>query len=127
MRGPSGHRGRWVPGLALLLLAAALSLRVLGPGLLPAPKDGYVALCAGGEIVYLPASELGLDFGGEGDDAPAPQPCPWFGLAHAATVEPPDVSVAPSVAIEALPLPVWAVPAGRAPASVRARGPPALS
>ncbi len=108
------------------LLGLSLVLRLVGPMAgLPA-KDGYVAICAGTQIVYISLAEAGLD-GPLDEKAPAPpsDPCPWFAQFHAI-----DVAAAPVLAraetyasLVRLP-PDGAPAAGLLPASFRARAPP---
>ena len=88
MIGASGVRAAWRARGLSLLMTLALALNLLGPvNGLPA-KDGYVPICTGSEIVYIPLSALGL--APPSDDTPAPtsDPCPWFAQFHALAVAP---------------------------------------
>ncbi|PWC85788.1 hypothetical protein TSH100_14515 [Azospirillum sp. TSH100] len=74
---------RW--GLALALaLSLSLFVRLAAPYAGAADRDGYVAICTGGEIVYLPADHDGLPLpdGGQTDKPDLPPlhlPCSWLG------------------------------------------------
>lgn len=74
---------RWGPVLALAL-ALSLFLRVAAPSAGAADRDGYVAICTGSEIVYLPVDQDGVPLppGGETDKqqlSPLHLPCSWLG------------------------------------------------
>ncbi len=104
---------RW--GLALALaLALAVFARLAGPSLGAADRTGYVAICSGGEIVYLPVTP-------NGDPAPADPPsdthgsvalhtpCVWLGQ-YAALLPvlqtaplPADLAIAPEPPRRAAP------------------------
>ncbi len=61
------------------LLALVMALRVAAqPAVLTAPDPGVIALCSGGQIVYV-SLETGLPVPGE-DSAPKADPCPFFGV-----------------------------------------------
>lgn len=74
---------RW--GVALVLaLTLALFARLLGPSIGAADRVGYVAICSGSEIVYVPVTQNGdLAPNDEKSDKPAPSslhtPCNWLG------------------------------------------------
>lgn len=90
---------------SILLLALALCLKALvGPAALAAPlAPGLVAICAGGQIIYVALE--GFDLPGAAE-APAPgraDPCPAFAFAAA----PPPL--APAVVPIAFPRPVAAL------------------
>ncbi|WP_187791913.1 hypothetical protein [Paracoccus amoyensis] len=74
-----------------LLIALAIILRLFGPaGTVTTLKDGYVAICLGAEIVYIKASELGVQTV-DGQEAPdqdshKAEPCLWFGGFHPLTL-----------------------------------------
>lgn len=108
------------PALAIALgLAMALRLAAL-PSLLPQPSAGLVPICAGGQIVYL---AIGAD-GPLPDGAPAADPCPVFGLAHAVPAAPPALPVRAGAAASAK-APVGASRGTRrAPPAYRPRAPP---
>lgn len=75
------HRRRrpWWPALCVGVLALALALRALAaPGIAPASQTGLVALCLGGQIVYVALD--GYEGPTEPFEAPAPDPCPWLGF-----------------------------------------------
>src|SRR6056297_3590388 len=74
MIGWIGHPSPWrrAVRLGLVLLVA---LRLLGgQAALSAPAPGLVALCMGGEIVYVRLAGPDAPV-----DMPAPDPCPWMG------------------------------------------------
>ncbi|MBK1841468.1 hypothetical protein JHL17_29120 [Azospirillum sp. YIM B02556] len=74
---------RW--GLALAIaLSLSLFVRLAAPYAGVADRDGYVAICTGSELVYLPADKDGLPLpDGKGTDEPQLQPlhlpCSWLG------------------------------------------------
>lgn len=79
---------RW--GLALALaLTLSLFLRLAAPAAGAADRDGYVAICTGSELVYLPADRDGLPLADgrlpadQDTDkqqlAPLHLPCNWLG------------------------------------------------
>lgn len=74
---------RW--GLALALaLSLSLFVRLAAPYAGAADRDGYVAICTGSELVYLPADHDGLPLpdGGQTDKPDLPPlhlPCNWLG------------------------------------------------
>jgi hypothetical protein len=114
-------------GFYTVLLILALALRLVGP--LPgAPaRDGYVGICVGSEILYLPLADLdrGDTEGATEKSSTDSVPCPWFAQFH----------VLPAVALSlvvlwiarstAFPM-AWggAVLARPAPHSFQARAPP---
>jgi len=76
----AGWRRRWLS----LLLSQALTLHLLSPAVAGLPeKDGYVPICTGSEVVYLPLAALGLP--APADDVPEPlsELCPWCAPFHA--------------------------------------------
>lgn len=65
-----------------LLLILTLALRLVGPLPGPPAREGYVGLCVGTEILYVPLASLD-EPGREGRKAsPESVPCPWFGQFH---------------------------------------------
>ncbi|MFD1623878.1 hypothetical protein [Azospirillum griseum] len=79
---------RW--GLALsLVLALALFVRLAAPVFGAADRAGYVAICSGSEIVYVPVTATGEPIAdpdtakpGKGDPQATPplhSPCSWLG------------------------------------------------
>lgn len=84
-----GLQERW--GLALALaLALSLFVRIAAPAAGAADRDGYVAICTGGEIVYLPVDRDGVPLrdsvpltDADGTDtqklSPLHLPCSWLG------------------------------------------------
>ncbi|UYV37002.1 DUF2946 family protein [Rhodobacteraceae bacterium D3-12] len=123
---------RW-PAIGLLaVFSLALILRLLGPmGALP-EKDGYVAICTGSEIVYIPLSELDGDLDGnlDGDSSDEreahSETCDWFFQFHAlATVpasKPEPQALRPVVVLR--PAVEHAVHAAALPRGFHARAPP---
>ena len=70
----------------VLALALALSLfvRIAAPTAGAADRDGYVAICTGSEIVYLPVDHDGVPIPDSGDTdkqrlSPLHLPCSWLG------------------------------------------------
>lgn len=92
---------RWQAVGLTLLFGLMLSLRVVGPlGAMPA-KDGYVAICAGGTMVFVPVDEIGPAPSVEEEPETIEDRCPWFGFGVAlAMVDPPD---GPHVIVGGLP------------------------
>ncbi|MEX2520999.1 MAG: hypothetical protein WD969_16895 [Paracoccaceae bacterium] len=88
--------GRLAPLMALAM-AALLSLRLIAPGLIAPGPEGYIPICRGGQIVYLPVDHGPIK---KSDDAPA---CPWLGLGAALAA--PDTSPAPSAPPRAMETP----------------------
>lgn len=91
-----GYPKRLRAAFLIVLMAIGLSAGVIGPAISLPKKDGYIAICTGAEIVYIPAAELGFDFPGEsvdetsGDtDSAQSERCPWFGQAEAIETAPP--------------------------------------
>lgn len=126
------HLHRWrrcPPAPVAVFLALLLSFRVVAPGVIAAPAEGYVPICTGGEIVYVALSGLT----GSTEDAPAPQtappdaPCPWFGLNHVALAAP--AGALPPIPPQALSAPTRATPAllRAATTAFRPRGPPGFT
>ncbi|WP_042442618.1 hypothetical protein [Azospirillum sp. B510] len=78
-----GLHERW--GLALALaLGLSLFVRLAAPYAGAADRDGYVAICTGGEIVYLPVGQDGMPLPDgkapeKSDIAPLQLPCTWLG------------------------------------------------
>lgn len=63
-------------GLLAPLLALVVALRVIAaPLVMTAPEPGMIAICAGGQIVYV-----SLDGAPSDADAPKPDPCPFLGI-----------------------------------------------
>lgn len=101
MRREIQRRPGWQAAGLILLFGLLLSLRVVGPIGAAPTKDGYVAICAGGAIVYVPAAEIGLALSAEDEPESIEERCPWFGFGSAlAGVAPPDNPSVP-VAISA--------------------------
>ena len=89
MTGSSEHQAGWRRKWLSLLLSFALAVNLIGPSLAGLPqKDGYVPICTGGEIIYIPLGSVGPPE--PSDDAPEPvsERCPWFAQFHATEVEP---------------------------------------
>ncbi|WP_042688590.1 hypothetical protein [Azospirillum sp. B506] len=96
---------RW--GLALALaLALSLFVRIAAPAAGAADRDGYVAICTGGEIVYLPVDRDGVPLQDsvpltdtDGIDkqqlSPLHLPCSWLGQ---------YVALLPALQMPALPV-----------------------
>ncbi|WP_372398654.1 hypothetical protein ABMY26_18550 [Azospirillum sp. HJ39] len=104
---------RW--GLALALaLTLSLLLRLAAPAAGAADRDGYVAICTGSELVYLPADPDGLPLADgrlpadrdtdKQQFAPLHLPCNWLGQ---------YVALLP--ALQALVLPMGPTQPGQSP------------
>ncbi len=123
-------RARCRASCLFVILSVSLALRMLGPvGALPA-EDGYVAICTGSEIVYIPVAELDFDNGAPAKKTPAStksELCPWFFQFHALETPLADTGfVAAPMPIDRQP-PTIAGPACQPiPKSFHARAPPAL-
>lgn len=116
----------WRPVLVALLLVLSLAPRLVGPAGGVPPRDGYVAICAGAQVIYIRAEALGLDGEDGNDPASIGDSCPWFFYSHA--VDPTVIAFAvPAIgAWRVAPLPAvhdFHVPAASQP--FLARGPPA--
>lgn len=91
---------RW--GLALAIaLTLSLFVRLAAPYVGAADRDGYVAICTGSELVYLPVDQNGVPLpDGEAPDkpdlSPLHLPCNWLG--HYIALLP---------VLQALVLPAW--------------------
>lgn len=72
----------------LLVLAWFVALRVVAqPFALAAPTPGLIALCAGGQVVYI-STQTGQTT--TGDDVPQQVTCPFFGGTAGITPDPID-------------------------------------
>jgi len=108
-----------------MLLAVSVVLRLAGPvGGLPS-RDGFVAICTGGEIVYIPVAQTGIDSQPEDDSAPTSERCPWYYQFHA-VLGGPELGDFLSVPLSSVPAPVRrsAVSSQQKPLSFQARAPP---
>ena len=115
----TGHAGR--RGALALLLGLVLALRVIAvPFVMAAPAPGLMAICSGGEIVYV-----SLDTGQPVSNGPAADPCPFFGTTAALTGAGPDPA-RPVFAASDIPvvLPARIVPAPRRVVAHAPRAPP---
>lgn len=79
-----------------VLLALFIAIRVVAqPAILAAPEPGIMALCSGGQIVYV-SMETGLPVDTGNDPTPMADPCPFFGVtAFALTADKPMPMPAP--------------------------------
>ena len=107
-------------GIILGLLGMALALRLLArPGFAAPPEPGLVALCGGGQIVWIAPGEDPSEPGRAADA------CPWMGLSTLAEGTPPPalpgLAARPETAIPPL---AGRLPATAAPGGYRARAPP---
>jgi len=89
MNGSRRYRTAWRGKWLSLLLSLALALNLLGPatGGLP-EKEGFVPICTGSEIIYIPLAAIGLDQPKEDVPAPVSERCPWFAQFHAVVAAP---------------------------------------
>ncbi|KRS12564.1 hypothetical protein XM53_10760 [Roseovarius atlanticus] len=63
-----------------VLLALFIAIRVVAqPTILAAPEPGVMALCSGGQIVYV-SMETGLPVKNDGETGLLADPCPFFGV-----------------------------------------------
>jgi hypothetical protein len=63
-----------------VLLALFIAFRVVAqPAILAGPEPGLMALCSGGQIVYV-SMETGLPVDKGDDTGPMADPCPFFGV-----------------------------------------------
>tara|TARA_R110002167_G_scaffold98154_2_gene258620 strand:- start:299 stop:628 length:330 start_codon:yes stop_codon:yes gene_type:complete len=66
----------------------SLLAQLLGPASgLPA-KEGFVAICTGSEIIYIPISDLGRAAPADDRSTSISEACPWFAQFHAVEIEP---------------------------------------
>jgi len=72
-RFPDGWRARSLS----LLLALSLVLGLLGPVSGLPRKDGFIPICTGSEVIYIPLSEIGLDQPANDRPDPVSEHCPW--------------------------------------------------
>lgn len=101
MRREIQSRHSWQKVCLILLLGLVISLRAIGPLGTAPTQDGYVAICAGGTIVYVPAAEIGLVLPAEEAPETIEDRCPWFGFGTALAVVsqpdgPPFIAAVPS-------------------------------
>tara|TARA_R110000751_G_scaffold4347_3_gene21257 strand:- start:97 stop:468 length:372 start_codon:yes stop_codon:yes gene_type:complete len=113
--------GRLGPALGVLL-ALALSLRVVGAALLGPGVAGFVPICTGTQIAWV-----AVDADGQAvpETAPKSERCDFFGLALAAPPEPPPPLPLPSPRHAAPESPAPTAPLPAAPRAFHPRGPPA--
>lgn len=121
----SGMKDRWLRGIATLAIVVALALRLFGPGGQLPVREGYVTICTGSEMLYIPLSELGLAPPDDTPAAPVSDHCPWFFQFHPLPVTPfvPGLRAGIFTVQPRPPLPPVAA-AGRVAAAFQARGPP---
>lgn len=113
---------RMHPAAAALLLAASLSLRIVGAGLLGPAVAGFAPICTGAQIVYIAVGKDGAPLPA---DAPRSERCDFAGLALAILPDAPASLPVPAAGPEA-PRPAPAVaPAARDLPAHPPRGPPA--
>jgi hypothetical protein len=118
------RRGRgWSSALAWVL-SLSLAIQAIVLAIPTAPRDGYVALCAGGEIVYVAIGDIGLEFPSD-HQPPAPEPCQWSLLGQAVLVPSYEAHGTPaSHDLVEWPAPPQTVALGGAADTIRARAPP---
>lgn len=105
MRREIQRRIGWQAVCLILLFGFLLSLRVIGPLGAVSAKDGYVAICAGGTMVYIPVDEIGLALSAEEDSETIEDRCPWFGFGSVlAIVDPPKGSLVIAASLPSLAL-----------------------
>ncbi|WP_120500345.1 hypothetical protein [Roseovarius sp. EL26] len=87
-------------GFMAVLLAFVLALRIVAaPVVMAAPQPGMIALCSGGQIIYV-SLESGEPV--PGSETEHSDPCPFFGITAAIDSDRSDI---PSLLQVALPLP----------------------
>lgn len=122
--GPMKHP-RIFHSLFCLALVLVLSLRVVAaPFIMASPAPGIMAICAGGEIIYISMEDGQPVDDDSGFDA---EPCPFFGImSMLADVHPPDPAPVALSVLEVRPLAGHNLPSGVIPSAYRSRAPPAL-
>jgi len=117
-----GWRGKWLS----LLLTLSLALNLLGPATVGLPqKEGFIPICTGSEVIYIPLSAIGLGQADEDTPDPVSEACPWFAQFHAVEVAPVTTThVAVVYATVALRVADTALPGQHTPRSFQARAPP---
>lgn len=124
MRRSFQQRWQWQTVCLILLLCVSLPAQNVGPSVGLSAKEGYVAICAGTEIIYLPIGEHGIELPADEEPDQPSEPCPWFGQIHAVEAAPPATEIAPPLRAPALPAAAVAS-IGKAPGmAFRARAPP---
>ncbi len=74
----------WLKGMAPVLLALAVVLRIAAtPFVMASPAPDVMVICAGGKIIYISMVD-GQPV--EGEDHPATEACPFFGIMSALPV-----------------------------------------
>lgn len=126
MKTSSRYRAGWRGSLLSLLLTVSLALNLLGPVNGLPQKDGFIPICTGSEIIYIPLGDA--DFSRQTEDLPEPtsERCPWFAQFHA--VEAATAPVGHSAVVYKITgfLPADTTAEGQqTPASFQARAPPA--
>lgn len=110
-----------------LLLSLALALNLLGPAFGGLPqKDGYIPVCTGSEIVYIPFGATDPDLPSQETPEPVSERCPWFAQFHAVEISAIAADYDAVIYRLAPRLPAdSATAAQQTPASFQARAPPA--
>ncbi len=83
-RYPARWRDKWLS----VLLSLALAVNLLGPVTGLPEKDGFIPICTGSEIIYIPLAAIGLDQPAQDAPEPVSESCPWFAQFHAIEAAP---------------------------------------
>ena len=121
-----GHRNDWWDRVFRVLLALLLVYSFSSPASALPQKEGYIAICSGSEILYIPLADVGLEAPSQDAQAPTSSPCPWFTQLHVLDADAVAVVGHSTIIYDALPLPTDdAHPvAQQTPRAFQARGPP---
>lgn len=116
-------RPRHISALLSLALVLVLSLRVVAaPFIMASPAPGIMAICAGGQILYI-SMESGQPV--EDDSEFDAEPCPFFGImSMLAEAHPPQIAPVSLTVSEARPITGLAHPIDTAPQAYLSRAPP---
>ena len=125
------HRGithsddRW-DRVFRVLLALLLVYSFSSPASALPQKEGYIAICSGSEVLYIPLADVGLEEPSQDAQTPTTSPCPWFTQLHALDADAVVIVGHSVVVYDTLPLPADdAQPvAQQVPRAFQARGPP---
>ncbi|NMM46098.1 hypothetical protein HH303_16515 [Rhodospirillaceae bacterium KN72] len=124
-----GHNNDWWDRVFRVLLALLLVYSFSSPASALPQKEGYIAICSGSEILYIPLADAGLEDPSQEAQAPTSSPCPWFTQLHA--LDAADIAVVghSTVIYDALPIPAddTRPVAQQIPRAFQARGPPLLA
>ncbi|GAB4373295.1 MAG: hypothetical protein Kow00114_35190 [Kiloniellaceae bacterium] len=97
MKASRRYRAGWRDTWLSLLLSLALALNLLGPVTGLPEKDGFVPICTGSKIIYIPLAAIGLEQPAPDTPDPVYESCPWFAQFHALEVAPVSAGHSPVV------------------------------